>query len=139
MKTNVLLWTSAGIYFGLALFSLLSLIWWSDYTGRPLGASVFFSALFLASMGVFLGFAALRARKGSLLWMRVLAISGGMFAGIAALGSWEAALVFAVPLAIAAFALWRSGMLPNSAPHRDGREALHAGQPSSAPARGRER
>jgi hypothetical protein len=28
---------------------------------------------------------------------------------------------------------------PNHAPHRDGREASHVGQPSSAPARGRER
>ena len=28
---------------------------------------------------------------------------------------------------------------PNSAPHRDGREASHVGQSSSAPARGRER
>jgi len=30
-------------------------------------------------------------------------------------------------------------LLSNSAPHRDGREASHGGQPSSAPARGRER
>ena len=103
------------MYFGLAILFLLALIWWSDYASRPLGASVIVSAVFLASMGVFLGFAVLRTRKGSLFWIRVLAIGGGTFAGISALGSWEARLVFAVPLAIAAFALWRGGMLANNA------------------------
>jgi MFS family permease len=37
--------------------------------------------------------------------------------------------------------LWQAArrVLSNSAPHRDGREASHFGQQSSAPARGRER
>jgi NhaP-type Na+/H+ or K+/H+ antiporter len=37
--------------------------------------------------------------------------------------------------------MWRrnEAAKPNSTPHRDGREASHFGQPSSAPARGRER
>jgi hypothetical protein len=42
-------------------------------------------------------------------------------------------------LGSAAWAWWKVAMRPNSAPHRDGREAPHLGQSPSAPARGRER
>lgn len=74
------------------------------------------AAVFFASVCAFLGFVVLKTRSGSRLWVRILAISGGLLAGIGALGaSLEGALAFAVPLVIAAFALWRNGMLANNA------------------------
>jgi hypothetical protein len=35
MKGNVPLWTSVVMYFGLALFVLVSLLLWPDYASRP--------------------------------------------------------------------------------------------------------
>jgi len=116
MKRSVFFWISAGMYFVFALLDLLFLIWWPDYASRPLSAGIIIAAVFLASVCAFLGFVVLKTRSGSLLWIRVLAISGGLLTGIGALGaSLEGGLAFAVPLAIAAFALWRNGMLANNA------------------------
>ena len=103
------------MYFGIALFVLMSLLLWPDYASRPLSPSVIVTVVFIVSMCALLGFAALMARKGSVLWIRAFAITGGMFAGLTAWASWKVGLVFAVPLAIALFTLWRSGMLANNA------------------------
>jgi hypothetical protein len=115
MKGNVLLWVSAAMYWGIALFVSLSLLFWKDYASRPLSPSVIVTVAFIVSMCAFFGFAALKARKGSLHWIKAFAISGGMFAGLAAWGNWKVGIVFAVPLAVALFALWRSGVLANRA------------------------
>ncbi len=115
MKGNVLLRISAVLYFGLALFVLVSLLLWPDYASRPLSPSVIVTVVFIVSMCAFLGFAVLKARKGSLHWIKAFAISGGMFAGLGVWGNWKVGLVFAVPLAIAVVALWRNGMLANNA------------------------
>jgi hypothetical protein len=107
-------------------------------------------------------FLALHALLASLLWLATpensdsflqnlvsnLAVRPLVFAAHLMQGSYgpgaryayEQLLMPIVQLAAIAFSLLAWQTPPsNSAPHRDGRQASHGGQPSSAPARGRER
>ena len=122
---------SAALYFGLALLLLLSLIWWQDYTGRVLSGPVVGVVGFLASTCAFFGFAILKARKGSPLWIKIFALGGGLFFGnVAGFGGWKAALVFGVPFVVGLFGLWRrQKVLANP--------AFESGPPSAAAQRER--
>src|SRR5712691_10983859 len=108
MKTSVSLLFGPALYFSLALLFLSALIWWPAYTGRALSGSVIGGVGFVASICAFLGFAAFAARKGSPLWVKIFAGGGGSAAGMfGGFVGWKAGLVFAVPLVIGLFVLWR--------------------------------
>ena len=88
------------------------------------------------AVGLPLGELLIRITPGS--WVYQLAPEGGANAAVIVFGFSSLLTWFVLLFATCFVALGRT-MRPNSAPQGDGRQASHLGQPSSAPAPGRER
>ena len=147
------------VMIGLVLFAAAASIWerahdpvWSQMADSRRNYDIIQTGVSVFALAV--GYGLWRRRE----WGRILAISlaaivlflfvgARLLAPVLAPGvpisfDWGAVVMGVLSTAcIVALSLRsvREQMTANSAPHRDGREASRVGQPSSAPARGRER